>query len=382
MQNNELKTVAECTDLAGTYVFLRTSIDVPIEQNEIQNEFRLMRGLPTIQYLVDQGARVILGGHMGSDGTQSTKPIADFLSAHVPTIHSTEVAGSVSMNLRDQLENGQVLVLENLRKDPREKKNDAEFARALADLATVYVNDDFATAHRAHASVSAITTFLPSYVGINFAHEYNELTKARTPEHPAIFILGGAKFDTKLPLIETFLDIYDHIFIGGALANDLLKAKGYEVGRSLVSDIDLTDSPLLTNPKLLIPTDVTVERGGVPVVVLADAVEPDDCIMDVGPASAAMVGEFIDNAATILWNGPLGNYEAGYDVQTRATAIRITDSNGYSVVGGGDTIAAIESLGRASDFGFLSTAGGAMLTFLETGTLPAVEAVRQASNYQ
>lgn len=376
----KLQRINELGELRGRYVFLRAPMNVPIKDGIVQNQFRITRALATINYLVKQKARVILCGHIG-DGEPSTKPVADLLANHLPQVtFSPEVTGPKVMNLRDTLVEGGVLVLENVRSDPREKKNDLDFARSLADLAELYVNDAFADSHREHASLCAITQFLTAYMGMNFMHEYDELSKMRDPKPPALFMLGGAKFETKLPLVEQFLSIYEHVFIGGALANDFFKAKGYEVGTSLVSQIDLTSSPLLNHPKLLLPVDVVVTDGQKTRTTHPDAVLSTEKIMDVGPATIEMLAPLIKNATTILWNGPFGNYEQGFDENTFATAKLVAAATGYAVIGGGDTVASIESLANQEHFAFLSTAGGAMLTFLETGTLVAIEAQLTAPN--
>jgi len=370
------KSIIECKELRGKYVFLRASINVPIVDGEVLNQFRVTRGLATINYLVNQGARVILCGHIGSDGEQTAEPVARLLGAHVPILFSPEVAGVVSKNLRDTLEDGQVLMLENVRKDPREKKNDANFARELADMADIYVNDAFAASHREHASLVGVPQFIPSYVGLNFVHEYEELSKALNPKSPSLFMLGGAKFDTKMPLVEKFIDLYDELFIGGALANDLFKAKGYEIGASLISSSDLTGSTLLENNKIILPVDVIVESDAGSRVTTPDDVHPNERIVDAGPLTTTMLSTRIAQAQMVLWNGPLGSYEEGYEEQTVAVAKLVAESEAYSVIGGGDTVAAIEALCCQEQYNFLSTAGGAMLTFLEKGTLPAIEVLK------
>jgi len=380
MQKKPFKSLLECTELTGKYVFLRASLNVPIVAGEVHNQFRITRGMATVQHLVNQGARVIIAGHVGSDGSTSVQPVADIFAQQVPVVFSGEVLGTKTIKLRDELADGEVLVLENLRSNPGEKKNDSDFAQALASLADVYVNDAFAASHREHASLSAITQFLPSYVGFNFAHEYEELTKARTPLHPALFLLGGAKFDTKIPLVEKFLDIYDTIFIGGALANDFFKAKGFEVGTSLVSDVSLAGSSLLNNKKIVLPIDLVVEKDGVSRITSPEEVRVDEKILDAGPDTVTMLDGYITQAKMVLWNGPFGDYEQGFEEQTLATAKLIAAADGYSVIGGGDTVAAIESLCCQEKYNFLSTAGGAMLTFLELGTLPAIVALQNAPN--
>lgn len=380
MQKKPFKSLAECKGLKGKYVFLRASVNVPIIDGVVHNQFRITRGMATVLHLVNKGARVIVAGHIGSDGSASVAPVADIFAQHVPTVFSGEVLGATTTKLRDALADGEVLVLENLRSNPGEKNNDFDFALALSNLADIYVNDAFAASHREHASMFAITQFLPSYAGFNFVHEYEELIKARAPESPALFLLGGAKFDTKMPLVEKFLNIYDNVFIGGALANDFFKAKGFEVGASLVSDVSLEGSPLLSNPKILLPIDVVVEKDGVSRVTSPQEVRADEKILDAGPATVTMLDGYITEANMVLWNGPFGNYEQGYEEQTVATAKLIAAAPGYSVIGGGDTVAAIESLSIQEQYNFLSTAGGAMLTFLELGTLPAIEALQNAPN--
>jgi phosphoglycerate kinase len=375
---NEFKGVESIENLEGKYVFLRTSLNVPVKDGVVQDVFRITQALPTMEYLLERGARVILCSHLGKDATESMAPVYQVLKGHISVFLSSEVVGTTTTALRDSLKNGEALLLENVRKEGGEMKNDKIFAEELAKLAEVFVNDDFAASHRAHASLHAICEFLPSYIGLNCAAEYNQLSKTLNPEHPALFLLGGAKFETKMPLVEKFLSLYDTVFIGGALANDFFKAKGYEVGTSLVSDMSLAGSPLLLSEKILLPIDVVAVQNGVSRVCAPDAVLSGEDILDAGPATLLMLDEYIKKAKTILWNGPLGDYEHGFKEQTVTCAQLIADADAYSVVGGGDTVASIESLGVSEKFGFLSTAGGAMLTFLEDGKLVALEALKNS----
>jgi 3-phosphoglycerate kinase len=196
------------------------------------------------------------------------------------------------------------------------------------------------------------------------------------PASPSLFIIGGAKFDTKMPLVEKYLGVYNHTFIGGALINDVLKAKGFAVGKSLVSDVSLEGAAFLDNPKLLMPVDLVVDGGARGKQTCAiDQVQDDEAILDIGPKTVAMLRDYIAKAATILWNGPFGNYEGGYVEATEAVAKLIAESGATSVVGGGDTVAAIEKLGINDQFTHVSTGGGAMLQFLENGTLPVIDAL-------
>ena len=375
MENHSLPKITDLAPLAGKFVFIRSALNVPTKDGVVLDIFRITQSLQTITYLCAKGAKVIICSHLGKDGAQSIAPVFEILKKSINVTLSPEVTGSVTTSLRNNLQNGEALLLENVRKDARELTDDVIFAQELAALADIFVNDDFAASHRSHASLSAICSLLPSYIGINFAHEYEELSQALTPVSPSLFILGGAKFETKMPLVEKFLKIYDQVFIAGALANDFFKAKGLEVGNSLVSDMSLKESALLTELKILLPIDVVVAKGEDKRVARIDSVEKDESILDAGPDTLTMLGPYIKNAGTILWNGPLGNYEGGFQDQTLACAKLIAQSSAYSVIGGGDTVASIEALHNEDKYNFLSTAGGAMLTFLELGSLPALEAL-------
>jgi phosphoglycerate kinase len=371
---SKLKRLHDLPDVRGRYVIVRAGLNVPVADGKVTNQFRIVRALPTLNKLRQAGARIILMGHLGRNPEDSLYPVYEVLQTHVPVRWAGALTGDAVTEARASLEDGEVLLLENVRQHPGETENDPALADALASLGEYFVNDAFADSHRMHASIAGIASRLPTYFGLNFMHEYDELTKAREPEDPALFLLGGAKFETKLPLVELFLPHYEHVFIGGALANDIFKARGYEIGTSLVSDIDLTGSPLLTNEKILVPVDVEVEGPQGRRTCPSDAVAPDERILDAGPATVELLARHVTSAKTILWNGPLGNFEAGFDAQTKALAKVIADAPGYAIIGGGDTIAAIEALGCQECFTFMSTAGGAMLTFLETGTLAGIDA--------
>ncbi len=378
MERNNLPSIDSRSNLKGSYVLLRASLNVPVQDGKVVNTFRLRQSLATIEFLKKEGARIILVSHIGRDEHESLKPVYEALQEFIDLKFSSEVTGTQTTALRDGLQDGEVLLLENVRRDAREVMDDAALAQELADLADVFVNDDFAASHRAHASLHAVCSLLPSYVGFSFLREYEELSKVMHPSSPSLFILGGAKFETKMPLVEKYLDIYDHIFIGGALANDFLKAKGYEVGSSLVSDVSLADSPLLNHPKILLPVDVLALEGKDSRMTSVTDVREGESMLDIGPDTVTMLEPSIKQAKTILWNGPLGLYEQGYEAGTLACAELIAESEAFSVIGGGDTVAAIESLDKEGEFGFLSTAGGAMLTFLEEGTLIALEALKRS----
>lgn len=375
MPTTPLRSIEDISDIYGMRILLRTSLDVPMDHGAPTDHFRVRRAIPTIEYLLKKGARVILLTHVGRDPKNSTLPLLPVLQKYIPVRHVNGVVGELVYGSVAHMKEGTALLLENLRSFKEEEENDLGFAQTLASYADFYVNDAFAVSHREHASIVGIPKFLPSFAGITFMEEYRELSKAFTPEAPSLFILGGAKFETKEPLIEEYSKHFSHIFIGGALANDFLKGKGYEVGESLLSSVDLTNNPLLEKENILLPIDVVV--GGAENIheVLSEHVCADEKILDVGPRSVELLAPHIAEAKTILWNGPLGNYETGFDAATKECARLVAASAAYSVVGGGDTITAIESLGLEDSFGFLSTAGGAMLEFLEKRTLPGIESL-------
>lgn len=371
--NHTLPTIRDIKDLKGKRVLLRASLNVPIENGKVTETFRLEQALESIDFLKNAGARVVIIGHIGRKENESLKPVSEALGL----LTQVKWGGEISRASEEvaHLENGEAILLENLRQDKREGDNDASLARELARLGDIYVNDAFSDSHREHASIVGVPAHLPSYFGFSFLREYEALLKVMEPSHPAVFILGGAKFETKLPLVTRYAQIYDQIFIGGALVHDILKAQGYEIGKSLVSAIDLTGNPILDLENVSVPSDVVVTDGVERREVGARAILPEEYIYDAGPKTLKELEQLIRDAKTILWNGPLGNFEKGFSFGTETLARMVASSSAYSVVGGGDTIAAIRSLGLQNRFGFLSTAGGAMLVFLEKGTLPAIDAV-------
>ena len=377
MTSDNLPCITDARDLEGKRVILRASLNVPIQDGKVVNDHRIREALPTLKYLVDAGARVIILTHVGRDPQNTASPVAIALKGHLGIEHVPYLFGEEVQTAIERLENGRAVLLENVRSDERETANDEAFAALLASYGEVFVNDAFADSHRDHASITGIPRHIPSYIGITFQKEYEELTKALVPSSPSLFILAGAKFETKQKLIEKFANTYDSAFIGGAIANDLLKAKGWEVGASLVSETSLKGDPITEKKNILIPIDAVVEGPNGTRTTEIDGVAVDEKILDVGPASMELLGEYIEKAGTILWNGTLGNYENGFIESTRSCAKRIAESKAHSIIGGGDTVAAIESLGLNDRFGFISTAGGAMLVFLEEGTLPGIEAIRR-----
>lgn len=364
-------------ELKGKYVLVRAGFDVPLTATgEVADLFRVRRSAETITYLQSLGARVIILSHIGRDPEETNAPVARALKSELPLTYVQDLTGPVAHSARDAMRDGDVLLLENLRRDPRETKNDNEFARELASLGDIYVGDAFSAAHRSHASIVGVPKYLPHYSGLLVDAEVRELSKARAPMHPSFAILGGAKFETKAPLVRTLLANYDNVFITGALANDVFKARGMSVGRSLIS-AELPGQDVLEHPHFLAPVDVTVERLDKQARVKKPSeVETGDKIVDIGPETIALIAPYIEKAQFILWNGPTGLYESGYGEWTHSIAELKAQSGAQKVIGGGDTIAVIEESGmHRKNLGFLSTGGGAMLEYILEGDLPGLQAL-------
>jgi phosphoglycerate kinase len=314
--------------------------------------------------------------HIGRDPSETNAPVYEALKQEMAISYVPDITGGVARSARAAMRDGDVLLLENLRRDPREVANDDGFAREMASLGDIYVGDAFSAAHRAHASIVGVPKYLPHYAGLLVDSEVRELEHALHPAHPSFAILGGAKFETKAPLIKNLLSIYDHVFITGALANDVFKAKGLPVGRSVIS-VELPGEDVLNNPHFIAPIDVTVEKPDKQSIIKKpNEVQDDEKIVDIGPETIALIAPFIRTAQFILWNGPTGLYEDGYAHWSAAIAEHVAESPAKKIIGGGNTIDVIEESGIPKDgLGFFSTGGGAMLEYLMLGTLPGLEAV-------
>ncbi|OGG44133.1 phosphoglycerate kinase [Candidatus Kaiserbacteria bacterium RIFCSPHIGHO2_01_FULL_48_10] len=372
-----IHSIEERTDLKGKRVLVRADINVPIQDGKVADSLRIDLALQTIQYITNQGGRVILISHM-SDVAGSLAPVAEYLQKKIPLHFLLGVAGPSAQKAAHHLSDGEVLLLENLRHDAREEKNDPEFAKELASLADIYVNDGFPVAHRSHASIVGVPKLLPSYAGFQFFKELNGLTPALSPESPSIAIIGGAKLITKISLIQALLKKYDKVFMGGALANDLYVAKGYEIGKSLVSGTGHATN-LLENPKIILPMRVIVSGPLGARETRASEVGKEETISDIAPSSIRELKPFLEKASSTLWNGPMGNFEKGFRQGTDVLAEMIASSPGKKIIGGGDTLSSIQNLGLSEKFTFISSAGGAMLDFLANGTLPGIEALDNRS---
>ncbi len=373
-----MKSIKEIEGVSGKRVLVRVDFNVPMVDGKVVDDFRIKKAIPTISYLQKKGAIVVLLAHIGEDGKQSLKPVFDKLKKLEPRaiFSHNSIFSDETENLIKNAKKGDVIMLENLRTETGEKNNSPSFARALSRYGDIYVNDAFSVSHRQHASVVGITKHLEGYTGFQLIEEVDHLSSAFEPEHPFLFILGGAKFDTKIPLIKKFLRDADHVFVGGALANDFFRARGYQVGTSLVDNTDFQITSLLKHKNLVLPTDVEVAKGSKRRITKPDDVAVDEAILDVGPKSIEMLSDLISKAKFILWNGPLGKYETGFGGTTEALLRIISKAKAKSVIGGGDTVAIVSKLKLESKLGFVSTGGGATLDFLAKGTLPGIKALK------
>lgn len=369
------RSIEALDNIYGMRFLVRTGFDVPIVEGRVESTYRIIAALPTITHLIERGARVIVLTHVGRDPKNSTKPLLEVLNKFVPTTYVNEVVGEKAQATTMHMKEGTVVLLENLRSHEGETTNDESFAKTLASYGNFYVNEAFSVSHREHASIVTLPKLLPNFAGMTLLREQKELARMLSPEQPSLFILGGAKFETKEPLIEKYAEKYTNMFLGGALVNDFFKAKGYEVGASLLSSVDLRESPILKKENILLPIDVIAATQESKRETSPQTVQNIEKIVDIGTKSIEMLLPYAKNAKTILWNGPLGNYEEGFDEGTKACAKLLADSGAYTVVGGGDTLSVIESLRLESSFSHLSVGGGAMLQFLEHGTLPGIEAL-------
>jgi len=339
-----IKSIEEAEIMEGTRVLLRVDWNLPIKDGVILDNSRIEATVKTINYILEKGGKAIILSHLG-DGADSLEVVVREAEKFFPNVpvkfvrdpwNASSADGKMAL---EYLSNGSIAIIENVR-FWMEKENDECFANKLAEFADIYVNEAFSVSHRNHTSVVKLAELLPHFAGFNFLNEYKELSKAFEPAHPFLFILGGAKFDTKLPIVEKFLNIADDVFIGGANA---LPASGMSIAN---------------NSKTIFP------------VGEIDAQDANTETLD-------MLGEKIKEAKLVLWNGPLGNYENGFVAGTVALARMLSESNAKVIIGGGDTLGLIkpEIKEKIASHGFVSTAGGAMLDFLANGTLPGIEAL-------
>jgi phosphoglycerate kinase len=384
------KTVRDIA-VKGKCVLVRVDFNVPLENGEVADDTRIRAVLPTIRYLLDRGAAVILMSHLGRPkGLVQEDLRLDPVGRRLSELLGQEVAkvddcvGPEVERATKSLQPGQVLLLENLRFHPQEEENDQGFARQLASLADVYVNDAFGTAHRAHASTTGVTEYLPSVAGLLMERELQMLGDAlANPTRPFVAVLGGAKVSDKIGVIRNLLSKVDLLLVGGGMANTFLKAQGHQVGESLVEDDSLAlakDILAQAGGKLVLPVDVVVADAFADdantQIVGVEQVPPGWRILDIGPRTVGLFEDRLRSAGTVVWNGPMGVFEfPRFAAGTTALASSLASAPATTIVGGGDSIAALQQAGLAEKMTHVSTGGGASLEFLEGKVLPGVEAL-------
>jgi phosphoglycerate kinase len=391
-------TIAQL-DLAGRRVFVRADLNAPLDHGAVSDDTRLRAVVPTIQHALKAGASVVLASHLGRPKGKvvaefSLRPIAERLHSLLaqPVELAPDCVGPATLEKARVLAPGQVLLLENLRFHPEEEANDDGFARALAELAECYVDDAFAAAHRAHASIAAITKHLqPAAAGLLMQQELSALGRIlESPQRPLVAILGGAKVSDKLTLVEHLLEKVDALLIGGGMAFTFLRALGHAVGRSLVEADQIEtarhtlDAARRRGVALVLPVDAVVADGldsAQGRTVGIREIPAGQMGLDIGPRTVERFTSALGDARTIVWNGPMGVFEKpAFAAGTLALARAVAKSSAFTVIGGGDTVAAVTQAGVADQIGYISTAGGAFLEFLEGRKLPGVEALTDASS--
>jgi phosphoglycerate kinase len=392
----ELRTVDQA-DVAGRRVLVRNDFNVPLEDGRVTDDLRIRAAVPTLQWLLERGARVISCSHLGRpkgkrDDRYSLEPVRPVLADHLgrEVAFVDDVAGGQARRAAESLQDGQIMLLQNLRFEPSEEKNDPELADRLAAQAELYVDDAFGAAHRAHASVVGVAERLPAYAGFLLASEVKELSRLlEAPERPFVAVLGGSKVSDKLAVLDNLLGRVDSLVVGGGMCFTFLAAQGHEIGDSLfeADQVDAVRNLLATAERegkpVLLPTDVVIARevseDAEVRTVPASGIEPGWKGLDIGPATAEAFAAAIRQARTVFWNGPMGVFElAPFAAGTRAVAEAVATADGYTVVGGGDSAAALAQLGLADKVDHLSTGGGASLELLEGKTLPGVAAIPPA----
>jgi phosphoglycerate kinase len=381
-------------DVAGKSVFCRVDFNVPMENGAVTDDTRIKAALPTIKHLIEKGAKVILASHLGRPKGEvkdelRLDPVAQRLSdlldkevSKTDQVHGKEVNEAI-----DNLTDGDVLLIENVRFEPGEEKNDPELAKAFASMADVYVNDAFGAAHRAHASTEGVAKHLPAVAGLLLERELEVLGKSLSnPERPFTAIIGGAKVKDKIGVIDNLLDKVDNLIIGGGLAYTFVKAQGYEIGKSLLEEdkIDLAKEFMQKakdkGVNMVMPVDVIVaddfSEDANKKEVAIDAIPADWEALDIGPKTREKYQQIVKESKLIIWNGPMGVFELNaFAGGTKAVGEALAEGEGFSIIGGGDSAAAVEKFGLADKMDHISTGGGASLEFMEGKELPGVAAL-------
>lgn len=384
----KLKNFSALKNIQGKRILVRCDFDVPLKNGKIIDDSRLRACLPTIKFLLKKSAKVILIGHLGRPQGKFSpelslvpvqKHLEKLLKQKITFIPIERYVGEAAKKKVRQLKTGQLAMLENLRFSDREELNCRRFAKSLAGLADVYINEAFAVSHRAASSVSAIREYLPVYSGLHLDEEIEKLSiTLKKPTHPLTLIIGGAKIETKLPVIKQFIDKAEHILIGGAVANDFFKGLGYEVGTSLINEEYIKDANVilekiaLSQTKLILPLDVKVANGKKAITREPHAVLSEEMILDIGPKTAKLYQDIIRQSKMIIWNGPMGKFEdPRFASGTRLITEGVLKSNAKSLIGGGETGEIFKNK-KLPQHIFISVGGGAMLDFLAGKKLPGL----------
>ena len=390
-----MQSVSKLTNLQGKKVILRLDLNVPLNNGEITDTTRIDKVLPTIEFLLEQNSKIVILSHVGRPKGKvikdlSLKPIQNDIEKKLNEKINLIEKSIYEIN-KDLLDNfsEKILLIENIRFYPEEEKNDTNFAKHLASLGDIYVNDAFSCSHRAHTSVCEISKFLPSFSGLQLDLEIGALKKITSNIiKPVTCIIGGSKISTKINIIKNLIPKFDNIIIVGAMANNLIEHNGYNIGKSLKEEnVNSIVNEILSyskekNCRLIFPEDVVVanDLNGHPKIKELNQIKLDEMILDVGPKTVESICNIIDNTNTILWNGPAGyfenpNFANGSTAIAKKIVEKYKEDKIYSVVGGGDTVSFINSLNAVKDFNFISTAGGAFLEYLEGKELPGISAL-------
>ena len=385
-------------DLKGKKVLLRVDFNVPMENGAITETSRIEKIIPTIQLLCEKQAKIIILSHIGRPKGKvvkemSLKPISEklsFLLKKKVLFNSSSIVGDTKFEI-DNISDGSIIMLENIRFNKEEEANDIKFAKKISDLGDIYVNDAFSCSHRSHASIDAITKYIPSYFGLQISQEITALEKITNKiEKPVTLVIGGSKISTKFKIINNLIKKFDNIIIVGGMANTILKHMGKNVGKSICENDssalvkDIFENSKKYNCEIIIPSDVMVssDLNGIGNEKDVDAVMDDEMILDIGPKTISSVEKIINKSKTVLWNGPAGyfenpNFQNGTKKILEAISKGTENKNIFSVAGGGETVAVINNFKKSNSFTFISTAGGAFLEYLEGKTLPGIKALNQ-----
>ncbi|WP_251197876.1 phosphoglycerate kinase [Anaerotardibacter muris] len=393
---SKVKSIDEL-DAKGKKVLVRVDLNTPVKDGKVTDDTRIRAALPTIEKLVNDGAKVILVSHRGRPSGEgyeeefSLAPVARRLQELLgkDIVLNRELVGPGAQEAVDAMEDGDVVLLENIRFDKREKKNDPQFAKELASLADVYVNDAFGTAHRAHASTAGVADYLPAYAGYLMLNEVNTLTSMLDdPKRPFVAILGGSKVSDKVKVIDALIDKCDKLIIGGGMCFTFLKAQGYQTGTSLMEEDwvercgDMIKKAEAKGVELLLPLDVVCAdefaNDAKIHVCMVEEIPADMMGLDIGPATAIVYAEAIQGAASVFWNGPMGVFEMpSFEGGTRAVAEAVANNTeADTIIGGGDSVAAVNQFDLADKMTFISTGGGASMELVQGELLPGVEALK------